>query len=95
MTDVSRAFTHLREPDATPNGRKRLTQCGVYVRAEACVHRAAITCPACILVRDRHDAEDAALQRRADALGISVEDLVFGRADDDVRRAPECPVVPR
>lgn len=89
------AFTHLREPDTRPNGRTRLTECGVYVRAEACVPRASITCPACILIRDRHEAEDAALQRRAEALGISVEELLFGRADDDVRRAPECPQVPR
>jgi hypothetical protein len=87
-------FTHLAEPDAAPNGRTRLTLCGVYVRREACQTPQAVTCPVCRGARARMEAEDADYARRAAALGISVEELVFGRADD-VTRAPECPAVPR
>jgi hypothetical protein len=88
-------MTHLHDAHAATNGPKRLTECGIYVRMAECVRREAITCPACILIRDRHDHEDAEYQRRADALGISVEELLFGRADDDVPRSPDCPQVPR
>ncbi len=92
MTD--RVFTHEAEPDSTPNGRKRLTRCAVYVRAEACDVPSRVTCPVCREMRAREEAQDAAYARRAAALGISVEELLFGR-DDDPRVVAQWPGVPR
>ena len=91
---MNNAFTHLADHDSSPNGRKRLTLCGVYVRREACDPRGA-TCPVCRERRARDEAQDAEYARRASALGISVEELLFGRADDDAEVVAQWPGVPR
>jgi hypothetical protein len=91
---MSSPFTHDREPDSTPNGRKALTRCGVYVRREAIDPRG-VTCPVCRDVRDLEAAQDAEHARRATALGITVEELLFGRAEDDPSVVAQWPQVPR
>ncbi len=93
-TTATGPFTHYADHESRPNGRKRLTLCAVYVRAEACDPRGA-TCPVCREMRAREEAQYAEYERRAAALGISVEELLFGRAEDDAEVVAQWPGVPR
>lgn len=72
-------FTHLGNYDARPNGTKRLTECGVFVRREACVRIETATCPECRAIIARRDAE---LADAAAAVGMVLVDGFLVSAED-------------
>lgn len=60
-TATATPFTHLGMYDVRPNGRKRLTECNVWVDRDACVRLDAVTCPACKIIIERRNAETEAM----------------------------------
>lgn len=92
---TTRAFNHLQDQGAPANGPKRMTECGVYVRAVECVRRETVTCPVCLALMARQNAEDLALEQRAAARGMTVQELLFGAEDDPRDWQSEWPSVPR